>query len=224
MFMKVFAILAVLVILTASSAVYGDENQKAELYKQLFEEAKKDGLPMLNDTTPENIGELTSTLIKFVNSEDEVKFSLLQNKISFIERTGLYPSLENLINAAFSDGDGTIYAMMTMKQISDLEGNELSRDRARKYRDDYNIKVRAFHILTSKYMQLEEDKPSVEQVKKYLEKCENIGIIVSGIPLLIKLDKKEGFRFADDIMRNENVPSEERQNLSREMKRFTRPK
>jgi len=225
MFMKVFAMITVLVALTASSVVYGEEElgkERQKLYQQLIDQEKDEFVELFgtwrpDGFTPENIEDLTMMKINAGPGRGP-RISLLQGKISFIRGSGLYPTLENVMKVAFSDEDDSIYAEMTPSQLS-----ELIKDRSeegRKYFRYYYDKIRAFRILASECMPLEKDHPSVEQVKKFLENCQDIGIIVSGIPLLTKLDKEEGFHFTDKILKDENVPAETKKNLAWTMKHY----
>jgi len=189
-------------------------NEKLELYKQLIEEEEKDGAPpFLYNVTPENIERLNGRTISFADSKNYPKFSFFKEKIWFIKHSNLYPTLDNLIKVALSDENNHIYAGKTFSQIMLLGHNKEPMKQVMKYLDDYHAKKSAFCLLALRVTQLEKDKPSMEQVKQYLENCGNAEFIVSGIPLLTKLDKEEGFRFADKIINDEAVPLEEKTNL-----------
>ena len=179
-------------------------NEKIELYRQLIEEEKKAGVLELDNIVPGNIMEDLRTLNRSNlpgGIEAMYKFHLLQDKAYFIQHSDLYPTLENLINAALSDESNSIYAKERYPKL-----DSASTEQRRKDEKSYNSKIYAFRILASKYMPIEENMLSAEQVKKHLETCENIEFLLDGIPLLTKLDKEEGFRFADKIMNDENVP------------------
>jgi len=174
--------IAVLAVLTAVSTACKKESNEDKLYRQLIKESKKDGLSsLLADITPDNIGQLLKGNILFSSGEEAAKFEDFVRKIYFIRYTDLYPSLENLINVAFSDE-------VTLP-------DERDRDFA---------KHAALFILASEYTQLEKDKPSKEQVKKHLKNCDSADIYF-GILLLTRIDKEEGFHFADKIINDENV-------------------
>ena len=194
--MRVFVI-ALLALLTASSVVYGEEDNITELYKQLIEESKKDGTPGLDDITPENIEKLGSLgSDDFADREKANKYSIFREKCYFIRNSGLYPTLDNLIHVVLFDKG-----------------------------DPERAKANAFSILDSEYARLEKD-PSLEQLKKHLEDCNkiramfksipeeerseydasnNLRTIIEAIRLLTRLDKEEGFCHADEFVKDKEV-------------------
>jgi len=179
-------ILTMFIAVTVASVLYAGEREtkKTAYYSQLINESQKAGLT-IEGLSPQNIEKYSFMLIQFADQKKEERFYYLQKQINFIRFADLYPSLDNLLKTALSDDKQNI-----------------------------NIQTMAWGILASPFTKLEKNKPTTEEIIKFIETCKNNAIISEAIPVLVKLDKAKGFAAADEFINNSKVSLKDKMRLS----------